>query len=527
MKNFLKTKKGKACAAAVILAAAGLAGYGCWYGQQPKFQDLTVELGVESIGIGDFMTEYANAGKVGFVSDPAEVNLNRVGETELTLSHGSREETVTLTVRDTTAPKAEFVAQRSELIDYVPAAEDFVSNVEDESETRVYFAYEPVLPKDYSDVTVAVVVEDASGNSIQQDCTLSYSWMQESYALEYGAKLTKENLLLDPVRDASLLDQKTIDKINKSPIGEYEITSTLGEKTMTCKVTVADTKGPDLQIKDVQVRVGGWADLDKFVVSAKDASGDVELRLMTELDLQTESKQTVVIEAEDSHGNITTKEATLWVATDFYAPRIDGAGEDMSVAKYSTPDFLEGVSAFDYKDGNCEVTCDTGKLDLNKAGTYYITYSAGDNSGNVATLKRKVVVEHDADDTAALVQSISDQLSNDPEEIRDYVRRNIYYTTHWGGDDPVWHGFTTRSGNCYVHAMCLKAIFDLKGIESQLIWVTEKTHYWLIVKIGDTWKHIDATPSDTHGRYSLMNDAQRLSTLSGRKWDTSLWPACE
>ena len=47
------------------------------------------------------------------------------------------------------------------------------------------------------------------------------------------------------------------------------------------------------------------------------------------------------------------------------------------------------------------------------------------------------------------------------------------------------------------------------------------------VKIDGQWKHIDPTPSQTHGIYSLMNDEQRLSTLSGRIWDTSLWPACE
>ena len=59
-----------------------------------------------------------------------------------------------------------------------------------------------------------------------------------------------------------------------------------------------------------------------------------------------------------------------------------------------------------------------------------------------------------------------------------------------------------------------------------MIWVTNKSHYWLIVKINGQWKHIDPTPSRLHGKYSLMNDEQRLSTLSGRKWDTSQWPAC-
>jgi hypothetical protein len=199
----------------------------------------------------------------------------------------------------------------------------------------------------------------------------------------------------------------------------------------------------------------------------------------------------------------------------------------LSVEKGSNPDFLEGVTANDAQSGVCEVICDTSALDLTTAGIYYITYSATDASGNTETVKRKVIVEHDAEDTAALVAEIAENLPDDPEKIRDYVRSSIYYSHAWGDEDPVWYGFANRNGNCYVHAMCLKAIFDLKGIENQLIWVTEKTHYWLIVKIGDTWKHIDPTPSQTHSLFSLMNDAQRYYTLSGRDWDRSQWPACE
>ena len=248
---------------------------------------------------------------------------------------------------------------------------------------------------------------------------------------------------------------------------------------------------------------------------------------MTAVDTSKYGKYTVSVEAEDNHGNITTGEATLWVAEESVPPVISGASKTLTLEKHSNPDLLQGVTAKDKKDGVCQVVCDASKLNLDKAGTYYITYSAWDNSGNKATVKRKVVVEHDQEDTAALVESIAKKLGDNPEKLRDYVRSNIYYNHDWGGEDPVWHGFTKRGGNCYVHAMCLKAIFDLKGIESQLIWVTAKSHYWLIVKIDGQWKHIDPTPSRIHGRYSLMNDRQRLETLSGRKWDTSLWPECK
>jgi len=200
----------------------------------------------------------------------------------------------------------------------------------------------------------------------------------------------------------------------------------------------------------------------------------------------------------------------------------------MTVAKHSQPDYLAGVSAFDAVDGYVVVNVDDSRVNLSAAGTYFLVYTARDASGNVATIRRKITVEHDAEDTAALVKSIADSLENDPEKIRDYVRSTIYYSTDWGGEDPVWKGFTEKHGNCYVHALCLKSILDLKGYNTQLIWVVNKTHYWLIIEIEPgVWRHIDPTPSELHSRYSLMTDEQRLWTLSRRDWDHSLWPACE
>lgn len=529
MKDFWRRREGGpwiAGAAAVLLAAV-IACCGIWHYQQPKFRDLTIELGTDTVSISDFMTGYARAEKAFFVSDPAAVDLNRVGRTELVLRHGSKEETVTLTIQDTTAPAADIAGEYKTMIDDLPEAKELVSNVQDMSKTEIYFLHELVVPADYRDVTVTIVVEDACGNAIRQDCVVSFVWMQEHAALELGEELTKEMLLLNPERDAVLLDQAALDQINASGIGEYAVTSVSGTNELTCTVTVQDTKGPELELNAVQRAPGNPVSLEDFVRSVSDISGVAEVRLKTGLDVNTLGTYTVVIEAEDIYGNITTGETTLWVTTDTNPPVIQGYQNTLTVEKHSTPDFLAGISAYDAISGACEVTCDTSKLDLDSAGTYYITYNATDASGNVAAVKRKVVVNHDEEDTMAMVREIAAKLSDDPEKIRDYVRSSIYYNHDWGGDDPVWYGFTNRTGNCYVHAMCLKAIFDLKGIENQVIWVTNQTHYWLLVKIGDGWKHIDPTPSRIHGRYSLMNDRQRLETLSGRVWDTTQWPACE
>lgn len=525
--HFVKTKKGM-CLAAVLLVLASLmiwACYGSWHYQKDKFHDLTVELGTESISLRDFMTEYAKAGKVGFVSDVTQVDLSRVGEYTLVLRHGSQQETVCLTVRDTAAPSAEFLNVVTLPVTETLDAAALVGGIQDESQTRVYFLSEPNVPEDYSDVLATVVVEDRYGNSTQGECKVSWRWLEESYTLELGDKLTKKKLLLDAKKDETSIDQSVLDAINASGVGSYTVESIVGERTNICTVTVQDTTGPALKLKDVKRRLGVTVELKDFVESASDASGEVELRLLSPVDCSQKGIFPVTVEAKDIHGNVTTKEATLFVATDSVAPTIRGM-KNMTVKKHSTPDFMEGVSAEDIQDGVCEVTCDTGKLDLTKSGTYYITYRAADKAGNVATARRRVTVQHDLEDTKAMVISLAKKLSNDPERIRNYVRSSIGYNHYWGGEDPVWHGFTNKTGNCYVHALCLKAVFDYKGIESRLIWVQNKTHYWLIVNIDGQWKHIDPTPGRLHSRFSLMNDAQRLKTLSGRTWDTTLWPEC-
>ena len=512
-------------AVALLTILAVLLAIQVWFSKQAKFQDVTVELGTETLGISQFMTKYALPHRVGFASDISAIDLGKVGTTELVLSHGPKLEKVTLTVEDTTAPTVTFREKVVQFVDYVPKAEDFVETVSDFSDVTYYFATEPKVSGEYEELQLEVVVEDASGNKTIGSSVLCYVWMKDAFTLEYGQQLTKEDILFNVELDGHLVSQEDIDAINAAPLGTYTLVSSTATRTLECVVTVQDTCGPELEVKDVQVYLYGYASLNDFVISATDASGEVEVRLMTELKFDEKCEQQVVIEAEDIYGNITSKTVSLFVVTDTVPPVIRGLS-DMSVKKNSAPNFLAGVTAEDSNDGPCTVKVNTSNLKLDTAGTYYITYTARDKSGNMATSRRKVVVEHDKEDTAALVKSIAAGLSSNPESLRDYVRNKVRYNTSWGGNDPVWYGFSNWAGNCYVHALCLQALFNEKGISSRLIWVTDKTHYWLQVKIGGTWKHIDPTPSSLHSRYSLMNDAQRYETLSGRDWDRSQWPAC-
>lgn len=531
MKKHLKTKKRTGnilISLVILLCACTYLLYTVWYDHTVLFHDVTLELGAESLSILDFMNPSALGSQVDFVTDYRKVDLGQPGRTEITLSHGDREQTVMLTVQDTVAPSAVVEASRVVDIDNIPQAWELVSNVSDASPVTVYYAQEPVVSVDYSDVTARVIVEDSSGNKLERDCVFSYRWLRDSYTLELGETLTPEMLLMNPKRDLTLLNQAGLNRVNSGGVGEYTVTATIEDREAVCMVTVQDTKGPELEVQAVHRRPGGFVTLDHYIVSASDPSGEVEVRMVGNApDNSRKGKHTVIIEAEDKYGNVTRKETALWIGEDTTAPNIQGISNPLTIEKYAEPDFLEGVTAYDGKEGVVKVTVDTSKLDNTAAGIYYITYIARDSSGNEAAVKRKVEVEHDAEDTAALVQEIADSLPDDPEAIRDYVRETIGYNANWGGEDPVWYGFTKNAGNCYVHALCLQSLLERKGYETQLIWVTNESHYWLIIKLGESWRHIDATPSPQHARISLMTDEERLANLNGRIWDFEKWPVCE
>ena len=528
MKKFLKSAWGIVCMVAVallLLGGAAVAVNQLWYNAQPKFHGATVELGTENISTELFLGELAKPEKTAFAQELTADMLSKAGEVPVTLCHGKRQETVTLTIEDTTAPTASFLTKRTEPAGYIPKPEDFVTEYFDLSETTLSFLTEPQIPTDYRDLVLTVVVSDVHGNQVTQECIVTYAWMYEAVTLELGQLLTPELILLEADKGETFLDPAQLEQINTAGVGQYEITCTSGGNTDVCAVTVVDTAGPVLELQEKNIYPGGSVKLEHFVVRAEDLSGQVELKMSGEYDRYTLGSYEIRIEAADIYGNVTVATTKLNVVTDTTPPYIEGLST-IYTDKNILPDYMTGVSAYDSKDGTCEVTVNTDGVDLTKTGTYYAVYTAKDKSGNIASEKRKVIVNHDAADTAALVASIAQGIGSDPEALRNYCREEITYTSAWGGDDPVWYGFTQYVGNCYVHNLCLNALLQYYGYETQLIWVTDQSHYWLIINLGGTWYHIDATPGPVHPRFSLMTDEQRLMTLGGRVWDTSRWPAC-
>lgn len=530
MKKFFRGAEGILCIALIALLMAGLAGV-LWMNdlleQTPAFHDLTLELGQPLPPVSQFVNEDKNPDKAILVTPVSQIDLTKLGNQTLTFQYQGREETVTLTIRDTVAP----VVKLQNLVlplGQLPAPEELVAEVQDFGTVTIRFAQEYTAPTDFGTMDLTVEVRDASGNVTTGNCTVTYAWLRQHVVVELGDPLEIQDLLLRPQDAALFTDQGAVDQVNASGIGTYTLTSTHGSTTCECVVTVQDTVAPLLEVQPLLRGLDDPVDVMDFVVNAQDRSGTVEVSYGTEPDLTLLGTQTVTLEARDSSGNVTVAETTLEIREDIKAPVFQGV-EEMRVEINSRPDYELGVVAVDNKDGYVNFTYDASRADTSKSGSFYVTYTAVDKAGNKAVVHRKIIVDHDQSDINAKAAAIAAELEDDPMACFQWVQSHLWYIDSWGDGDPTWYGLTKRMGNCYVYAHVLQALLEQKGYQTRLIWTTCKTHYWVILEVSDgVWRHLDATPGEIHSRYGLMTDAQRQETISDvRTWDRSQWPACE
>lgn len=488
-------------------------------------KETTMEIGTKNIELKDFYKhEFVFAGSK-LKTDMKKINFNKVGKHQILIDTLFGEKKVTLNLVDTTPPKVKFqdVVQS---LDYQINPEDFIVSKEDLSKMTVELK-EKIEIKDYKDYKVTILVKDQYNNITEKECNLKISLIKPTLQVELGNPLTKQDLLYEPEKYGDLIKQEEIDKINNSGIGDYEIKIRYRNNEFTSKIKVQDTKGPDLELQDVTIyddqTVNGK---EAFIKSVHDASSEVTTTLKTEIDYTKIGTQTITIEAIDKYNNVTTKTANLTIRKDTEAPNLYGLNA-LTVNKYTNVDLYKGVSAWDEHDGNVSVQIQTNGFTTSKYGTYYVTYTATDKVGNTVSKKRKIIVNHDQEDTNQKIREVASTLSGNYEEIRRWVHNNIRYNSNYGNPDPIWYGLTNKAGNCVVHAEIYKALLEQKGYEVMLIWTTDKSHYWNLVKINGVWRHSDSTPTDRHNMISAATDAERLAHLQGRDWDHSKWPKAE
>lgn len=517
------SKKGRKIVFGVIILLLvcflAIGGYFVYQFLNPTLHDVTVELGTDNVTLDQFLVAPINSDKVTLLTDFSTIDFSTVGTHEIELEYDGRKRKVNLSIIDTTAPQVEF-QNISKYIDYKFNADDFIKNKSDLSEMTTSVINPPTIDK-IGVYPVTVEVKDASGNVTSQICELNVSRVVKEYTLELGTKLKKENILLNKA-DKNAIKQSDIDNINKKGIGTYKLACEIDGDKETVTIHVKDTTSPKLKLKNVTIyddeTVSGKS---AFIQSCSDAS-KVTTTLKSNINYSKIGTQDIVIEAVDAVGNKTEKTAKLTIRKDTVGPVFSGL-KNISVRRGASVNFKKGVKAVDAKDGSVSFTVDTSKVNLKAAGTYFAKYTAKDKKGNTTTKSRRVTVNHNQEDTNNKFNSFynNNLAGKSISGVVSTIRSKIKYNSNWGGDDPVWYGLTNNTGNCYVHAVLVQKALNKMGIKNQLIYTTDKTHYWNLVYSGGKWRHYDATPTKHIAGPATDKEKASSEAMRGRKWSSS------
>ena len=511
-----------------------------------------LELGTQEIKIQDFLTDEKYAENAEFVTDISQIDLSKVATYEITIKLNDKEYTSILDIKDTTAPQVKF-QDVDGYTDYQINPEDFIAEKTDASNMAVSLGNEVTITG-FGEYHPLIIVKDEYGNETSQECLLNISYIKSKFTLEYGNKLTKEDLLFNVAEYQDTVNQADIDTINSYDVGEYDLKSVYDGQEKITKITIQDTVAPELVLKDVTLYTEQTiTDANQFVEKAEDLAG-VTLNILTEIDYSIIGDQEVTIEAVDGHGNKTSQTAKLTIKEDTEGPVFSGIS-DLKVTKGDTADYKKGVTAKDGKDGDVEFTVDSSSVKLDTVGTYYATYTATDKAGNTTTSKRKIIVSEKstasssstsssssgdvyakADEFIAKATSGVSGTANKILAIKNYLRSNIKYSHRYNASNTgsvnaaAMKAFTAYEGDCYIHAAAAQVMFTRLGVQSIIVNALDYTHYWNMVYINGGWKHVDPTPGWAYADVGFMNDAKRLETLRRingyeyRDWDRSKFP---
>lgn len=162
----------------------------------------------------------------GITFDTTDVDTSKVGEYEVTATYKNKEYSITVSVKDTTAPEFELV-QDSIVTNDVGSldAESLIASVEDVSKTTAELKFDEE-PKEDGDYTASVVVTDEYGNSAEKSI---------------GVAVDTTAPVINGVKDETVSAEPTVDSLHytaeDSRDGEVSVETSI-EKTDDNEYTV-------------------------------------------------------------------------------------------------------------------------------------------------------------------------------------------------------------------------------------------------------------------------------------------------
>lgn len=390
---------------------------------------------------------------------------------------------------------------------------------------------------------VTIILEDNGKNKVEKTAKLTVLDMKSSVTIEAGSK---RNITLDDFRNTTDYDASFLTDIHALDISKpvtYPVELSINGNTLTAHLEVVDTTAPKASVKNQKIWAGEALEAAAFVEEMEDVS-EVSVSYKDTPDFNRSGEQKVSLVLKDSAGNTTLLTAILTVEKDTQAPEFVGI-VDKTVNIGESISYKKGVSVTDNRDKELSYSVDSSKVNLKKEGTYPVTYTARDTSGNQTTKTIQVEVKKftvSEDKVNELCDEILGKVTKSTMTNREtayaiykWIKQNIGYSGDSDKSDwlaEAYRGMTNKSGDCFTYFAVAQALLTRAGIDNmEVTRVGGRTrHYWNLVNCGDGWYHFDSCPNKDHMDSFMLTDKEVEEYTKKRgnnyyNFDKSLYPA--
>lgn len=493
---------------------------------------VTREAGSGPPALADFLVD--NSLDASFVTDIASLPLDTPGKYAVDIIVNGITYTSKLVVTDTVKPE---IAVKTVFI--LPggsaAPEDFIASAEDASALSYAFESEP----DFSIVgaqDIGIAVTDLGGNSTIETATLLISNVAPITVEARDTALTAEEFDVSGYASATLTTPLIPDTL-----GDHLVELVLDGQMNPTIVTVADTTPPQGEGVNAQWYLSHPITANRLVTNEFDYT-DITYIYAAEPDWTKPGAQSVEVILTDAAGNIATITSTLTLIEDTQAPALYGVKDRYCYIGQAVAYFSE-VFAQDNCDEEVTVDVDKSQVNIYAAGTYPVSYTATDSSGNSVTLSceftfvEETITDEElfgaADEVLAEITTPDMSIGRKAYAIYQYVFSHIRYNgvsdkTDWKYE--AYRGITTGRGDCFTFFATAKCLLERIGAQTMCVerygGNRDTHHYWLLVNLGTGWYHFDAINVGPRNYECFMRTDAAIKARAANFWsfDESLYP---
>ena len=321
--------------------------------------------------------------------------------------------------------------------------------------------------------------------------------------------------------------------IGSSDLGRYSLEYKWLCFSRTAELVIQDTVPPKGEVRSIVDLAGRERDPMEFMASLEDAT-KVQLQFKNTPDFNAEGLQDIIIIAEDEGGNRSEFATTMTLYDDTEAPVISGV-HNHTLYVGETISYRSGVSVKDNVDPNPTLEIDNTQVDLDKPGTYPVTYTARDFFGNTSSITVSVTVEAiptGYENIEKLYELADSRLAQLITPKMTEIEK-AYAIFHWIRTKVPWQGgrvehnyvgqairgLSGYAGDCYTCTVTCKVLLERAGFEVKFMERTgvPSQHYWVMIKVGGDWYHMDPSPIYIHQFICFLGTDDQLKAFNQRR----------